>query len=139
LEVLIQGECPGGLFKPLRLLEIKMIKLYSPRDAIELAPVESILEGENIPYFIHNDHFGSLEVGPQIDIFNKKTVMVNEEYEERARELLHDFFETTKENTTTMPSYSISDKMRMILEALFFNWFVPGRPWKKKRNKKEKT
>jgi len=34
-----------------------MIKLYFPRDAIELALIESILGGENIPYFIHNDHF----------------------------------------------------------------------------------
>ncbi len=116
-----------------------MIKLYSPRDAIELALIESILEGENIPYFIHNDHFGSLEVGPQIDIFNKKTIMVKEEYEETARELLHDFLETTKESTTTVPSYSITDKMRMVLEVLFFKWFVPGRPWEKERNKKEKT
>ena len=116
-----------------------MIKLYSPRDAIELALIESILEGENIPYFIHNDHFGSLEVGPQIDIFNKKTIMVNQEYEERARELLHDFLETKKESTTTIPSYSITDKFRMILETLFFTWFVPGRPWKKKSNGKDKT
>jgi hypothetical protein len=31
----------------------------------------------------------------------------------------------------------------MVLEVLFFSWFVPGRPWKKKgdeeRNEKEKT
>jgi hypothetical protein len=116
-----------------------LIKLYSPRDAVELALVESILEGENIPFFIHNDHFGSLEVGPQIDIFNKKTIMVNEEYAERARELLHDFLETIKENTTTMEPYSVSDKIRMALEALFFTWFVPGRPWKKKSNEKDKS
>ena len=32
-----------------------MVKLYSPRDLAELALIESILEGENIPYFIHND------------------------------------------------------------------------------------
>jgi hypothetical protein len=116
---------------------MEMIKLYSPRDAIELALIESILKGEDIPYFIHNDHFGSLEVGPQIDIFNKKTIMVNEKYEEKAREVLHDFLETTKENTAPMPSYSITDKMRMVLEVLFFSWFVPGRSWKKKNVKDE--
>ena len=53
-----------------------MIKLYSPRDLAELTLIESILEGENIPYFIHNDHFGSLEVGPQIDMLNMNTLMV---------------------------------------------------------------
>ena len=108
-----------------------MIKLHSPRDAIELAIVESILEGENVPYFIQNNHFGSLEIGPQIDNFNKRTILVSEEDEERARELLQDFFETTEEGTATVPSHSISDKLRMVLEVLFFTWFVPGRPWKK--------
>jgi len=49
-----------------------MIKLYSPHDLAELALIESILEEENIPYFIYNNHFGSLEIGPQIDMYNKK-------------------------------------------------------------------
>ena len=116
-----------------------MIKLYSPRDLAELTLIESILEGENIPYFIHNDHFGSLEVGPQIDIYNKKTIMVNEEYLERARELLQDFLASTKEDTTTRPSYPIFDKIRMAFEALFFGWFIPGRHWKKTKDGKEGT
>ncbi len=113
-----------------------MIKLYSPCDLAELTLIESILEGENIPYFIHNDHFGSLEVGPQIDIFNKKTIMVDEEYEERAKELISDFIRTTRDET---PTYSLSDKLRMILETLLFTWFIPGRRWKKTEDEKDAT
>ena len=90
-----------------------MIKLYSPHDLAELASIESILEGERIPYFIHNDHFGSLEIGPQIDINNKKTIMVNQEYQERAKEL--------------------------IFETLVFTWFIPGRHRKRLKNEKEET
>ncbi|MGA2516044.1 MAG: DUF2007 domain-containing protein [Thermodesulfobacteriota bacterium] len=108
-----------------------MIKLYSPRDLAELALIESILEGENIPYFIQNDHFGSLEIGPSIDIFNMKTIMVEEADEERATELLQDFLVRTKEDTKAIQPYSIFDKIRMAFETLFFGWFIPGRHWKK--------
>ncbi len=116
-----------------------MIKLYSPRDLAELTLIESILGGENIPYFVHNDHFGSLEVGPQVDIFNKKTIMVGEEYEERARELLQDFLASIEEETESTASYSIFDKIRMAFEALFFGWFVPGRHRRKAKDEKVRT
>jgi hypothetical protein len=116
-----------------------MIKLYSPRDAVELALIESILEGENIPYFIHNDHFGSLEVGPQIDIFNKKTIMVNEEHQERARELISDYIRTTRYDNTKITTYSLFDKLRIIFETLLFAWFIPGRHRRRLKNEKEET
>ena len=116
-----------------------MIKLYSPRDLVELALIESILEGDNISYFIHNDHFGSLEVGPQIDIYNKKTIMVNEEDEERAKELISDFIKTARLETGKTPPYSFFDKLRIIFETLLFTWFIPGRHRKRLRNGKEET
>jgi len=116
-----------------------MIKLYSPRDLAELALIESILEGENIPYFIHNDHFGSLEVGPQIDIYNKKTIMINEEYQERAKELISDFVKTTRDDIAKTQAYSLSDKLRIIFETLLFAWFIPGRHRKRLKNEKEET
>ena len=52
------------------------VKLYSPRDPGELSLIQSILESEGIYYYVHNDLFGSLRVGPQIDLVNKKTIMV---------------------------------------------------------------
>ncbi|MEW6068166.1 MAG: DUF2007 domain-containing protein [Nitrospirota bacterium] len=118
-----------------------MIKLYSPNNPAELALIQSILEEERIQYFIHNDNFGSMEVGPSIDIFNMKTIMIDKKDEERARELLQDFFKTTKEDTETVQqSYSLFDKIRMAIEALIFMWFVPGRhKIKSKHNDTEKT
>jgi hypothetical protein len=104
-----------------------MINLYSPSDEAELALIGSILESEDIPFFIHNDHFGSLRIGPPIDLFNKKTIMIDKIYEERAKELLADFLKTTKDDTQTAPSYSLFDKLRMIFETVIFAWFVPGR------------
>jgi hypothetical protein len=116
-----------------------MIKLYSPSDEVQLALIESILEEDKIPYFIHNNHFGSLRVGPQIDILNQKTIMIDEEYEERAKELLADYFKTTEEETTEIPAYSLFDKLRMIFETLIFTWFVPGRHRKRINTKKGET
>lgn len=116
-----------------------MIKLYSPRDPGELALIQSILEGEDIPYFIHNDHFGSLEIGPQIDIYNKKTIMVNEEHQERAKELISDFMKTTRDEATKIPAYSLFDKLRIIFETLLFAWFIPGRHRKRLKNEKGET
>jgi hypothetical protein len=107
-----------------------MIKLYSPHNQAEFALIESILEEDNIPYFIHNNHFGSLEIGPLIDIYNKKTIMIEEAHEERARELLQDFLAAT----ATIPPYSIFDKIRMAFETLFFGWFMPGRHRKRSKN-----
>jgi hypothetical protein len=118
---------------------MKMIRLYSPRDLGELSLIESILKGESIPYFIHNNHFGSLEVGPQIDIYNKKTIMVAEEDEERAKELISDFIKTTRDETTKIQPYSWFDKVRIILEALLFTWFMPGRHRKRLQNGKDET
>lgn len=109
-----------------------MIKLYSPRDKIELALIKSILESEDIPYFVHNDHYGSLTIGPQIALFNAKTIMVSPEHEKTAKELLADFLsktETEPEPTTT--GYPLADKIRNITETLLFWWFMPGRRRKK--------
>ena len=40
-----------------------MVKLIKPKDLGELALVKSLLEGNHIPYFIQNEHFGSLYGG----------------------------------------------------------------------------
>ncbi len=47
-----------------------IVKLYSPRNLMEQSLIQSILDSEGIIYYIHNDLFGSMEVGPQIALFN---------------------------------------------------------------------
>lgn len=111
-----------------------MIKLYSPSDEGELSLILSILEGDNIPFFVHNNYFGSLRIGPPIYLFNKKTIMINKEFEERAKELLEDFFKVKKEEKEQKTIYSFFDKLRVIAEFLLFGWFIPG-----KRHKTTKT
>lgn len=109
-----------------------MIKLYKPEDEEELLLIKSILESEEIPYFVHNERFGSLWVGPQIDLYNARTIMVPEEHYNRSKELIEDFLNRIKENKeVTSPQYSLFEKVRMVVEALIFAWFIPGKKEKK--------
>ena len=81
-----------------------MIKLYSPKNEGELAMIKSIFERANIPYFVHNDHFGSWAIGPQIELYNKKTMMVDETYVDQAKELISDYLQITKTDNKTFHS-----------------------------------
>jgi len=109
-----------------------MIKLYSPVHETELALIESILMGEGIPYYVHNNHFGTPRIGPPIELFNKKTIMVAPDNEERARELLSDFLKSTAEPQVMEEKYSLLDRLRVVAEFLLFGWFIPGKRCNKK-------
>jgi len=110
-----------------------MKKLYSPENDAELALIKSIFDGENIQYFVHNDHFGSLKVGPKIDLFNAKTIMVADHQYDLACDIIQDIVSNNEppgEDNKT--SFSLIDKVRMIVEAILFTWFMPGKRWRKK-------
>lgn len=109
-----------------------MRNLYSPENEVELAFIKSIFEGEDIHYFVRNNHFGSLEIGPKIELYNAKMIMVPEGQYERAKDILADFFSNINEDSPDPKSkYSLTDKMRMIIETILFSWFVPGKKrWK---------
>jgi hypothetical protein len=113
-----------------------MKKLYSPNNDSELVLIKSILDGEGIQYFVHNDHFGTLKVGPRIELFNAKTIMVAETHFEKAKEIIDDLLKNIQEpSENTKSKYSIRDKIRMVIEAILFTWFVPGNRWNKRKPK----
>ena len=109
-----------------------MIKIYSPTDELELSMIRGVLDTEGIHYFVHNDNFGSMRVGPQIDLFNKKTIMVAPEDVGCAKEIISNLLERRLPEEEEHEQYSTGQKLRMILETIFFGWFIPGR----KRSKK---
>jgi len=85
-------------------------------------------------YFVHNDHFGTLQVGPQIDLFNAKTIMVSEDQYEKAKEIVEYFLTNTRDISVPLPSsYCLIDKIRMVFETLIFSWFIPGNKWKRRK------
>lgn len=54
--------------------------------------MKSLLEANNIPYFVQNEHFGSLYPGIAVS-FNTRIIMVNESDTTRAKTLLKEFID----------------------------------------------
>lgn len=97
--------------------------------------MKSILDAEDISYFVRNDNFGYLKAGPYIGLYNAKMIEVQDDQYERAKELLTDYFEKTKNKTEeTFQEYSLFDKIRMFIEVLVFGWLMPGRTKSKNRD-----
>jgi hypothetical protein len=116
---------------------VNFINLYSPQNEIELSLIKSIFDSEGISYFVRNDNFGSLEVGPHIGLFNAKMLKVQDDQYEKAKELLTDYLEKTHEQIEEpLKKYSMFDKIRMVVEFLLFNWVIPGKI-KHKANREE--
>ncbi|MGI9534737.1 MAG: DUF2007 domain-containing protein [Thermodesulfobacteriota bacterium] len=65
-----------------------MKKLYVPSDESELAVIRSLLDSVDIPYYIRNEYFGSLYIGPAMGSFNSKPIFVHEEFYNEAKEVL---------------------------------------------------
>ena len=104
-----------------------MLELYSPNNEVELAMLKSILDAEGINYFVRNEKFGSLEIGPKIELFNKKMIMVQDDQYEKAKELLSDYLKSTEEEFVPLKEkYSFLDKLRMAIEFVLFGWIMPG-------------
>ncbi len=113
-----------------------MKKLYSPENNADLAIIESMLDGEGIKYFVHNDHFGTLEIGPKIDLYNAKTIMVSDDQYGIAMEIINDFCKSVKKAKSRKSNYSFFDKIRMLIEIVMMNWVIPGNKWKKKKRRR---
>lgn len=104
---------------------INLVELYSPDTEIEVLLVKSILTEAGIDFFIQNDTFGSLTVGPRIALYNKKTVFVAADQKDEARSLIRDLHDKTE--VAEPPAYTLGDKLRMVAELFLFGWFMPGR------------
>lgn len=105
-----------------------MVKLFYARNEAELALIKGLLDAEDINYFVRNDTFGSMLTGPLIDLYNKKTIVVQDEHYERSKELIMDYFSAVEESPETEgKTHSFLDKIRMIVEVVLFGWIMPGR------------
>src|SRR5262245_37060292 len=100
-----------------------MIRIYEPRCEPELAMLRSILAAYEIPHFVHNDHFGSLRLGPVIPLVNAKAIYVEDERADEARALVADYLDLTGGFQYRV---TLADKVRLVIEMLLFNWIVLG-------------
>ena len=65
-----------------------MKKLYIPTNESELVFIKSVLEADEVPFYVQNENFGSLYSGAYMSFFNAKTIMVPEDYYEDAKEII---------------------------------------------------
>ena len=101
-----------------------LVRVFSPQTESEVAVVTALLEAHEIPAFVHNRNFGSLLPGLQINAYNSQSVMVPEERAADAVELLAEFMAPPSGQPI---GASVGNRVRVVLEALIFGWFVPGR------------
>ena len=110
----------------------QVIGVYKPQTLIELAIAESVLEANDIPYYVHNRGYGSLYPGIQLDLLNVRTIMVPPSAAEAAREILAHYLSDAP-GLSTNRERSLWHILRMVAEAMC-GWFVPrvgavkGRP-----------
>jgi hypothetical protein len=107
-----------------------LVEVYRPDTEPELIAVVAMLEAYGIPCFVDNAGFGSLYPGPQIDLYNARTVRVPDEKEALALLLIAEFRGTP---TTPAPNAPTSSKLRAFVEMILFGWFIPGRRHAKTR------
>jgi len=104
------------------------VELFSPRSEAELLLLRSVLDDAEIYFFVKNDAFGSLAIGPQIDHYNRKTIYVHPAEADEARALLAEFLDKTAlGDPAPAGDLRLGDVLRMVAELLFFGWFMPGR------------
>ncbi|WP_176360043.1 DUF2007 domain-containing protein [Desulfosediminicola ganghwensis] len=110
-----------------------MIKIYNPENEFDLIFIKSILMSENVNFYVHNDFFGSLRLGPPIELFNQKTIYVINEDVEKANELIEIYLENSYNNDGYYDEEEkLKVKLSVIIEFLIFRWFVPRRILKKR-------
>ena len=93
-----------------------------PYDELELAFLVCILNREEIPYLIIGQHFGSLLPGIQIPAYNERTIQVPRVFAERAIDAIEEFRKMDVRNEL---SFTLTSKLRMLVEAILFGWFLP--------------
>jgi hypothetical protein len=109
-----------------------LVPIFSPDSEAELIAVVAMLDAHDVPHFVQNAGFGSLYPGPQIALYNDRTILVPEESVAVARELLKEF--RSQSDPPRSAATSAPNKLRAVLEVLLFGWFVPGNRYSKRKD-----
>jgi hypothetical protein len=102
-----------------------LVAILRPQTETELVIALAILEAHGIDTFVHGHYFGSLLPGLQIESYNTRTIMVPEGWANEAREALAESLASAGPSAE-VPPMRLLDRVRVVLEAVLFGWFVPG-------------
>lgn len=105
-----------------------MKKLYIPSNESELVFIKSVLEADEVPFYVQNDNFGSLYSGAYMNYFNAKTIMVPEDYYEDAKEIIKSVVEDAEfpEFKDKQPP-RVSDLFGYLISLLTLGLYSPGK------------
>lgn len=101
-----------------------MTPVYHPESAIELAIAESLLEAHGIPYFVHNRGYGGLYPGIQVDLINRRTILVPPSAGDWAKDVLSEYLSDSS-GLRADRERSFRHILRLIVETLCMGWCVP--------------
>lgn len=102
-----------------------LVKVAFPESPSDLAMAISLLDANDIPYFVHNAGFGGLYPGVQIELYNCMTIMVPAPAAEKAIDVLSVL--SRPDGAPKKTEYTLASKIRMVFEMLFIGWFIPDK------------
>ena len=104
-----------------------MKKLYIPSNESELVFIKSVLEADEVPFYVQNDNFGSLYPGAYMSYFNAKTVMVPEEYYEDAKQIIQSVIKDAEfVDIKDEELFGTSDLFDNLISILTLGLYSPG-------------
>ncbi len=105
-----------------------MKKLYIPSDESELVFIKSVLEADEVPFYVENDNFGSLYSGAYVNYFNAKTIVVPDEYYDEAKEIIKSVIEDAEfPDIKDKQPPGISDIFRILVSFLTLGLYTPAK------------
>jgi hypothetical protein len=114
-----------------------MKRLYTPSDESELVFLKSMFEASGMPYYVQNEHFGSLYTGSYMSSLNAKTIMVPNDIFDDAKDLILSVkSDAVFEDERRGDGEGGESPLETLLKYLPLGWLVPG-SGKKKGGKPE--
>ena len=105
-----------------------MKKLYIPSDESELVFLKSVLEADEIPFYVQNENFGSLYSGTYMSFFNAKTVMVPEDYYDEAKEIISSVIDNAEfVDAKCKEPPPLSSVLKNLISFITLGLYTPGK------------
>jgi hypothetical protein len=103
------------------------LPVATPQNESELAVMVSMLEAHGIQHYVHNQGFGGLYPGMQINLYNDRRIMVAIDQVAEACELLSVFLQRPELDPAIEEKMTLKDKLRVVLETCMFGWSFPSK------------
>jgi hypothetical protein len=102
------------------------LPVATPQTESELAVMVSLLEAHGIQHYVHNQSFGDLYPGMQMDLYNARRVMVPSDRAAEALDLLA-VFSHRSASSDAEERMTLTDKLRVVIETFVFGWSFPSK------------